>query len=155
MDASLSILGGIITIIIIIICAILLVLAEKVSSDKVYRAFLQWYCILLVLNLANISTTFIVNYILVDAAGKRGLKGETGDRGEYGDPDRCFCDDNDATISSSLSNEIGFEHTRNIHAHRLDITGNEEGIDVNHDGTLIHQHGAPTHSESHKDFSFA
>ena len=79
MDASLSILGGIITIIIIIICAIFLVMAEKVSSDKVYRAFLQWYCILLVLNLANIATTFIVNYILVDENEneKRGLKGET------------------------------------------------------------------------------
>lgn len=135
MDASLSILGGIITIIIIIICAILLVLAEKVSSDKVYRAFLQWYCILLVLNLANISTTFIVNYILVDAAGKRGLKGETGDRGEYGDPDRCFCDESDKT---ALGNATIIPHTLGIHSHRLDITGTEEGIDVNHDGTLIH-----------------
>lgn len=152
MDASLSILGGIITIVIIIICAIFIVLAEKVSSDKVYRAFLQWYCILLVLNLANISTTFIVNYILVDAAGKRGLKGETGDRGEYGDPDRCFCDNNEERSPSG--SETIFSHTRNIHAHRLDITGTEEGIDVNHDGTLIHQHGAPTHSESHKDFGF-
>ena len=127
MDASLSILGGIITIVIIIICAIFLVLAEKVSSDKVYRAFLQWYCILLILNLANIATTFIVNYILVDAAGKRGLKGETGDRGEFGDPDRCF-DESDKT---ALGNATIVPHTLGIHSHRLDIM-NRRGIDVNH-----------------------